>query len=400
MSTDLTISVPARHAGCTSENAVQGAGVQCGILAFVMILAASAGCREHEPAPLPPIEYYLEITGSIPAAEADSSSELIWIADAVHSPDGNIVVLDFLREALIIFTPEGEYIRTVGRGGEGPGEFDRPGEVACSSNGDLLIRDAIGLSRFDGNCEFIDRTTWPFFPPSLVACLDDGSLIGIERTPRPSDEGVRFTSTLGLWDGGEDPSVEYFSIDFEWPIGDESADLSHSRESHIHACATHDGRVFFSRSSVDGFEIRGCERDGTQFFHVRDDSFERMRKSEDELRIEMEYLTGTFNRMTNGGSGQVDMEPDPYRQAILGMFIDGEERLWVRLGFYPGIIFRVYDMCGNTLFHVMLDYDGSPLDLMDWQVCGNEYGFLAYDELPEDCERVYILNLQPCSLID
>jgi hypothetical protein len=47
----------------------------------------------------------------------------------------------------------------------------------------------------------------------------------------------------------------------------------------------------------------------------------------------------------------------------------------------------------------MLEYDGDPLDLQDWQVCIDEYGFLAYDMLPEDCERVYILILAPSDQI-
>jgi hypothetical protein len=72
---------------------------------------------------------------------------------------------------------------------------------------------------------------------------------------------IPFRSTLGLRDGGEDPSVGYFSIDCVRTVGEESTDLSRTRKSHIHDCATHDWRVFFNRSSVDEFEIRGRERE-------------------------------------------------------------------------------------------------------------------------------------------
>ncbi|MCK5063695.1 MAG: hypothetical protein KAQ97_00360, partial [Candidatus Fermentibacteraceae bacterium] len=89
----------------------------------------------------------------------------------------------------------------------------------------------------------------------------------------------------------------------------------------------------------------------------------------------------------------IPVKPDPYKLTACGLFTDGEERLWVRLGSYPGIIFRVYDMSGEILFHVMFEYDGDPIDLNSWEITGDEHGFLGHNTSHEYFARIYMLTL-------
>ena len=351
-----------------------------------------SGCGSNEPPELPPIDYYLVITDSIGVEEGDSCYMFNLPVDVAYSPGGDIAVLDKLRHAAFIFTPDGEFITMVGREGEGPGEFNMPSSLEFSSDGHLLIEDGNKIAVFDSSYQYQTQLTWSNNAPHPIRALDSTSFIGVSGSWIPSDHGICIVLTLCRLEGVGDPSVEYFSSEYELNP-DKANDFSSSRESSFHSCTTLSGRVFYSVSSIDQFEIRGCEPDGTLFFHVVDEEYHRVRKTEDELQAELDKFTSYARTVTSGRITSVDVEFDPFRRSILSMFSDCEDRLWIRLGCYPGIVFRVYDMQGDVLFHAMLDYAGDPLDLLEWKVMGNEYGFLAYDRSPIDYPRVYMLDL-------
>ena len=352
------------------------------------------GCGPDEsPLEFPDIEYKLVLTDSIGVEIGDAEYILGWPVSPTHSPDGNIVFADKMKHAVFIYTPDGEFIRSIGREGEGPGEFNMPGTLKFYSDGSMMISDRNGITLFDSNYEFMNRMTWPFFNPYLVSALDGGGFIGIEITAIPEEGEITSVSTLARWDGNEDPSVEYFSVEFDWSIEPEVIDFSKSREHTVYCCATRDGRVFYSQSSIDEFVIHGCESDGTPFLHIVDENFHRVRKSEEDLQAEMDLYNSIFRRMSGGLPRQLNVELDPYKRIILDVFTDGEERLWVRLGSFPGIVFRVYDFSGEILFHAMVEYDGNPADLNSWEITGDKYGFLANNTSHEYFQRVYMLTL-------
>ncbi|MCK4505781.1 MAG: 6-bladed beta-propeller [Candidatus Aegiribacteria sp.] len=365
-----------------------------GILITISIIMILTGCEADETPPeLPLIEYKLVITDSIGVEIGDPNYILGWPVSLTHSPDGNIVFLDRMKQSVFMYTPDGEFIRTIGREGEGPGEFHVPSGLSFYPDGSLLIGDMNGIVLFDSNYDFKNRMNWPTFTPFLITALDGGGFIGKQITFKPDEDRVIWLTTLARWDGDEDPSVEYFTIEYEWDIGSGVVDFIRSREHTIHCCVTRNGRVFYSQSSIDEFVIHGCEPDGTSFLYIVDENFHRVRKSEDELQTEMDNYSSYINMMTGGSPIDIPVELDPYKHALLGMFIDGEERLWVRLGFYPGIVFRVYDMSGEILFHVMMDYPGNPLDLISWQITGDEHGFLAVNISHEYSQKIYMLTL-------
>ncbi|MCK5065323.1 MAG: 6-bladed beta-propeller, partial [Candidatus Fermentibacteraceae bacterium] len=364
-----------------------------GILITISLISL-IGCGPDETPPeLPNIAYKLVITDSIGVEIGDTNYILGWPVSLTHSPDGNIAFLDRMKHAAFIYTPEGEFIRTIGREGEGPGEFHMPSGLEFYSDGSLLIGDQDGIALFNSSYDFKEQMTWPLMAPSIITALEGGGFIGTENIPKPTENRIMWVSTLARWDDGdEEPSVEYFGIEYEWDI-ESPGDFSSSRESTIYNCATPNGRVFYSRSSIDEFVIHGCEPDGTPFLRIEDESVHRVRKSEQEIQIEIDNFTRFFNRMTGGSSRGDPIEPDPYKRIVLGMFVDGEDRLWVRLGYYEGIVFRVYDMSGEILFHAMLDYNGDPLDLISWSITGDEHGFLAINVSHEYYQRIYMLSL-------
>ncbi len=62
-----------------------------------------------------------------PSGLANDSAQLIWeTVGLARLKDGRIAVLSSMGKQLLLFHPSGELFRTIGRGGEGPGEFTRP----------------------------------------------------------------------------------------------------------------------------------------------------------------------------------------------------------------------------------------------------------------------------------
>jgi hypothetical protein len=53
--------------------------------------------------------------------------------------DGNVYLLDSQLDQVNVYSSEGEFIRTIGREGEGPGEFRRPGDMMILPDGNIGV---------------------------------------------------------------------------------------------------------------------------------------------------------------------------------------------------------------------------------------------------------------------
>ena len=77
-----------------------------------------------------------------------------WGCDETHfngptavavQDNGNIVVADgYWNSRLVWYTPEGEFIKSVGQWGRGPGEFNTPHALTIDSQGRILVADLVG----------------------------------------------------------------------------------------------------------------------------------------------------------------------------------------------------------------------------------------------------------------
>lgn len=74
--------------------------------------------------------------------------------------EGRIYALDRQAQEVRVFSPQGEFLFTMGGPGEGPGEFLQPNHIQIADGGDLLVRDGRWrFSRFSKDGDLID--TWP-----------------------------------------------------------------------------------------------------------------------------------------------------------------------------------------------------------------------------------------------
>jgi hypothetical protein len=72
--------------------------------------------------------------------DSDSDEEFFGVINQVTTdPAGNVYVLDRQLSEVKVFSPDGQYLRTIGREGEGPGEFRQALDMFFLPNGNLGV---------------------------------------------------------------------------------------------------------------------------------------------------------------------------------------------------------------------------------------------------------------------
>jgi hypothetical protein len=111
-------------------------------------------------------------------AQGDSTYEFGDVVDVVPWSGDRVVVLDRQAREMRIFSREGDYLRTIGRDGEGPGEF----------------RDPIDVVRIDGDSLLV----WDWELQRATLFSPQGSVTGtIVPSPQPVNVGHQLLTTGG-----------------------------------------------------------------------------------------------------------------------------------------------------------------------------------------------------------
>ncbi len=133
-------------------------------LVLTLVLIFLAGCGPKEPGEEYPAEiktvdgvkivsnpdfpkdgitrYVMEQELSIGVEEGDEEYMLNMPQDVKVSEEGTIYVLDWGDACINVFDENGVYLRTIGRKGLGPGEFELPAYFDVSSDGRVFITDS------------------------------------------------------------------------------------------------------------------------------------------------------------------------------------------------------------------------------------------------------------------
>lgn len=114
--------------------------------------------------------------------DASESYALFQVGDAQRFEDGSIVVAHGGGHDVRIYDRAGIHVRTFGRQGDGPGEFQRPTRVLAQPGDSVLVYDAQAqrisrLSRSDGFARDWRLAQGDGRPAALIGALADGSLI-------------------------------------------------------------------------------------------------------------------------------------------------------------------------------------------------------------------------------
>ncbi len=292
------------------------------------------------------------------------------ITDIITDDEGNFYMLDSQLLEVQVYSPDGEYLRTIGREGEGPGEF----------------RLAFNLLRLpSGNIGVLQA-----FPSKIIGLTPDGDPAdGFELPKGESETG--FKVLFQAQSAGDDVAVVYgFNVPSEsgfiqkgigslfGPSGDNERML-YSQDSGMNAAdpkiaevewdtfrnrwsAGRDGRVY---SAVDfgEYKVNVWNNDG-KLSHVINREYPPHKRDQEELDRVMEIYKG-FTRQIPIPNIKYEIEDDWNPIQALSARDDGT--LWVQtsrgawdvedgeLGHWD-----VFDKNGKLTRQVILEGQGDP----------------------------------------
>ena len=198
---------------------------------------------------------------SIGAAEGAEEYMFIRLRGLAVDDEGAIYALDQRKPRVDVFSSSGTFLRSIGRKGQGPGEFQTPFFISLSPAGELMVGGMDRRSYFDRSGVFLrsqDNTVQPF---AFIKYLANGDTVGTrmvmeEQKPRYEvvlcGPDIKQKSVLAF-SRMPDPSAKYdlFASVIRW-------DVSGGKEI---ACASGEGDYSLSVFDKDGGVVRKILKD-------------------------------------------------------------------------------------------------------------------------------------------
>jgi len=257
---------------------------QLTLLCVLMVAAGTAGAADwqgsesredgvlHVSNPATPMESSIEIELSEQwrlGGETDDEDEFFGVIMQIATDtDGNVYLLDSQLHQVNVYTSDGEFLRTIGHEGEGPGEFRRPG--------DMIILP-------DGNIGVVQM-----MPGKIIVLTPEGDPVGNQAVPGESDgtqfytgcraAGDHFVLGVNAFSRGDDGFKTIFQMIAVNAQGEKTADYFDAEQKRDFANLVFDekdlggwgvqwdvgtdGRVYANRV-FDKYEIEVWNADGS-----------------------------------------------------------------------------------------------------------------------------------------
>jgi hypothetical protein len=363
---------------------------------FFSIISISCGNGGQETVTDDPVDdtvLELVFTDSIGVELGDSNYVFGSIEASSHTIDGNILILDRPASCIREYTPDGEFVRQIGRRGTGPGEVVNPLSMTRLTNGCIVIMDMQtgGLHTFSPEGEWLGVTAEIVNEPMLwITPADSNTYIGSINSFEVVNEELLVTAIVGKFQSdSNEPDIIYWENTFPFDFVDFTVLIN---ESYFANAFTSDreGNVFIARRDTEDYTITGFDVNGEVFVEFGLD-IPMAEKSEQEIREEAEFWNTRARNM--GANGNLNYAPDLYRWKIHSMGVDDQQRLWVRRGTEETPTLDVFDYEGNHLFTARIPSITGSRGLL-WEVRVDEFGILAWSLDPQDgYQKLYTVEL-------
>jgi len=118
--------------------------------------------------------------------------------------DGNIFVTDWDRKRIQKYGPDGRFLLTIGREGQGPGEFRNVWEPELDKDGNLYVVDISQkrISFFSREGQFVRQIGFPKVSPSssILITSQGRYLMATSEIKKEDEAGVQWDTMIGLYD--------------------------------------------------------------------------------------------------------------------------------------------------------------------------------------------------------
>lgn len=300
--------------------------------------------------------------------ETDDEDEFFGlISRIITDKAGNVYLLDTQLSEVKVFSPDGAYLRTIGREGEGPGEFRVPTGMFFTPEGNLGV-----LQVAPGKIVLLKPDGTPAGEYPLPKAEDGGFLIlrnGASRnnslvlsvSKNAFSEGrfdqIQYLCSLNS-DGTEKARYyeETLTIDFANPVMDDSKWNNFNNRWTLGS----DGRVF-AAPVYDQYAIHAWKADG-KLDRVIERDFKPQKRTQEELDLVNKILQVFIRQIPNG-----QIKVHEYNSNVEQVHTREDGSLWVvsSAGSRDNpdgsiAVFDVYDPAGRFVRQVTLMGEGDP----------------------------------------
>ncbi len=289
------------------------------------------------------------------AYTTDDAGVLLHEAQAgAFLPDGSLLIANSGSSEILLFDPDGVLVRTIGRSGEGPGEYGYINWLDAREDGSVLVYD-VGLARLTTlNADYEVEATRPLhtgvgFKFLLPLAFDSGGTVlatygrsnvfnlGEWRDTVPLlsiGPGATSPDTLGLWPGQEKAAADVQAGKLRLPVGFGRTAIA----------AGGGGRVVIA--STDSLLITVRAIDGTPTLIVRG-AGDPTPVSERDRSAWLEEVTGLAPMDSEDFLREWTRGPVRETYPAFGaLALDDEARLWVGEATRPGASTRSWVIFG------------------------------------------------------
>jgi hypothetical protein len=301
----------------------------------------------------------------------DDDDELFFgVLTQITSDDkGNIYVLDAQLSEVFVFTPAGEYIRSIGREGEGPGEFRRPSDLFITPSGNVAVMQRM--------------------PGKIVLLTPDGDPIGNHALPetdgmrmfsggrRAGDDVVLSAQQMRRTDGGFEIKSSLIRVNTD---GEQLATYAERTDTRDMANMEMDEKTFGRGALVWSTDPNGRVNTSEDFdtYHIdvwaADGTLERVIERDYESRVRTDEekkrsMPRVRIRRRGGRAQQMNIKMSDTDRDIQQLYPRGDGSLWVLAsrGAFDAddktiATFDVFDSEGRFINQITLRGDGDFVD--------------------------------------
>lgn len=152
----------------------------------LLIAVASASCGGESAVPVPDRE--LVATRTVTYGTAEGEGALSGVFDIDVDTEGRVYVSEPSFARVVVFKPDGSFHSIIGSRGQGPGEFQFPGNLTWLGDTLAVLEFQRGISLFErdgsyaGQISFALRGQSRRFPLGPMAPLSDGTVVSFAPT--------------------------------------------------------------------------------------------------------------------------------------------------------------------------------------------------------------------------
>ena len=306
---------------------------------------------------------------------------------------GNLYVLDSKAKHIKKFDAGGNFIKLIGREGQGPGEFTRPSKLICSTD-KLVAWDMLGFrfSLFTLDGEPIKSVRHSFIEegtPQNWRPLPSGEfIVGMEKIYRDPETPQDFSVILFS------PEMEQIKTIYTHPVWrniwgiPNAPNIPLPFHPYVHWDVTPDGKIIIGFS--DKYEIDIYDKDAGKLYSINH-AYDPVKVSKDDREM---FLKGLVFSGQTGSGTIVKKDPPPalkehmrfpeFKPAFSSIAVDSEGNILVctygkdKKEEYK--YFDAFDPAGNFIARVRIDSEQTFLSFRGAQIIKGSFWVREYDK--------------------